>query len=723
MDNLQTTKSTLARLLATENLNIDIRRAETASFNPKTRTLTLPLWEDTSPELYDLLVGHEVGHALDTPAEGWHDAVMDNMKPGFKSFLNVVEDARIERKIKTRYPGIRKSFGIGYRELNERDFFSIKGKDINGFLLIDRINIHFKLGVSADVNFNAEEQYFIDKVGATETFEDVYQVAKELYEYCKQEMKDKLEQEPQPQPGEPGDSEDSESDMGDPFQDDSDGDGQSSGGSHMGEMDQDGNDGGSDDGEDEEGEDSSDITSGKDSGANDTKANPLTSYDPKSVTDESFQNKVKNLSSTAAEIFTGKIPKTTAFEPFVSWKELINRIAYEEEPGKNMRFLKDFEAKNKNALMYLVKEFEMRKKAAELRRVSVAQTGQLDTNKLHTYKFNDDIFRRVANVSQGKNHGLFLVLDWSGSMADHLKGTVEQLITLTQFCKKVGVPFEVVAFSSEYGNSNEQITTYTPDEISLENTRLLNFLSSTMPDRVYRKQCADMLAAVSGRVTINDRALGLGSTPLNTTIMILPKYINAFRAKHRLQIVNTVFLTDGEDAGGLRVYGENGRIKHYLYTSAGSKGSIIIDQDTKKTYKVPARQSAVTITLLKILKDKTGCNLIGFYITNNYRSNFANVMAHLTGDARYNRYNDVDFLDAQFRNWKEDKVSIVNNWGFDEYYIIPGGSSLQVKDDDLDELVGESKATARKLRGAFLKMNQNRLTNRVLLKKFIERVS
>ena len=102
MDNLQTTKSTLARLLATENLNIDIRKAETASFNTKTRTLTLPLWEDTSPELYDLLVGHEVGHALDTPEEGWHDAVMENMKPGFKTFLNVVEDARIERKIKTR---------------------------------------------------------------------------------------------------------------------------------------------------------------------------------------------------------------------------------------------------------------------------------------------------------------------------------------------------------------------------------------------------------------------------------------------------------------------------------------------------------------------------------------------------------------------------------------------------------------------------------------------
>ena len=725
MDNLQTTKSTLARLLATENLNIDIRKAETASFNTKTRTLTLPLWEDTSPELYDLLVGHEVGHALDTPEEGWHDAVMENMKPGFKTFLNVVEDARIERKIKTRYPGIRKSFGIGYRELNERDFFSIKGKDINGFLLIDRINMHFKLGVSADVQFNAEEQYFVDKVADTETFEDVYQVAKELYEYCQQEMKDKLEQAPEPQPGEPGEGEDSDS-VGDPFQDDSEGNGESSDGNQMREMDQDSNGGSSndDDGEGED-EDSSDITSGKDSGPNDTKANPLTSYDPKSVTDESFQNKVKKLSSSNGEIFTGKIPKTTAFEPFVHWKELINRIAYEEAPNSNMRYLKEFEAKNKNALMYLVKEFEMRKKAAELRRVSVAQTGQLDTNKLHTYKFNDDIFRRVANVSQGKNHGLFLVLDWSGSMGDHLKGTVEQLITLTQFCKKVGVPFEVVAFSSEYGKSDQQISTFTSGEISLDNTRLLNFLSSTMPDRVYRKQCADMLAAVSyyRGIVINDRSLGLGSTPLNTTIMILPKYINAFRAKHRLQIVNTVFLTDGEDSSGLRVYGDNGRVTHNLDRSSVYRNSIIIDQETKKSYKIPIRQNAVTITLLKILKDKTGCNLIGFYITHNYRSNFTNVMVQLTGDSRYNRSNDYNFADGEFRKWKEDKVSVVNNWGFDEYYIIPGGTSLHVKDDDLDELIGETKASARKLRGAFLKMNQNRLTNRVLLKKFIERVS
>lgn len=700
MNNLQTTKSTLARLLASENLNIDIRKADTASFNPKTRTLTLPLWENTSSELYDLLVGHEVGHALDTPAEGWHHAVIENMEPGFKTFLNVVEDARIERKIKTRYPGIRKSFSIGYRELNERDFFSIKDKDINDFLLIDRINIHFKLGVSADVRFNAREQYFIDKVGATETFEDVYRVSKELYEYCKQEMKDRLEQKPQPQPGEPDDSEDSESDMGDPFQDDSNGN----------------NDSSSNDKDEEDGEsDSKDTASGKDSGTNSP-----TSYDPKSLTDESFQNKVKDLSINKGEIIAGKIPKTTAFEPFVHWKEIVSLFSNDEDA---INVLKEFETKNKNALMYLVKEFEMRKKAAELRRLKVAQTGQLNTNKLHTYKFNDDIFRRVASVSQGKNHGLFIVLDWSGSMIDNLKGTIEQLITLTQFCKKIQIPFEVVAFSNNYDSVNDDISTRVAGEFFLENTWLLNFLSSSMPDRIYRKQCANMLVTFTSRYGNVNRKLNLGGTPLNTTIMLLPKYINAFRAKHRLQIVNTVFLTDGEDSTHTFVWDENVLRTKSFESSSSNKTYIIIDQENNKTYKVPIRDSAITITLLKILKDKTDCNLIGFYITRDTFSNFSKEMLYFTGDKRYKRHSDSKFLDIEYHKWKENKVSVINNWGFDEYYIIPGGNSLHVKDDNLDELIGEAKISSRKLRGAFLKMNQNRLTNRVLLKKFIERVS
>ena len=57
-------KSQLAKLLATEDLIVEHKQVETAKFNVGTRVLTLPLWEKASGTVYDMLVGHEVGHAL-----------------------------------------------------------------------------------------------------------------------------------------------------------------------------------------------------------------------------------------------------------------------------------------------------------------------------------------------------------------------------------------------------------------------------------------------------------------------------------------------------------------------------------------------------------------------------------------------------------------------------------------------------------------------------------
>ena len=58
----------------------------------------------------------------------------------------------------------------------------------------------------------------------------------------------------------------------------------------------------------------------------------------------------------------------------------------------------------------------MKKSADEYRRAATSKTGVLDTNKLHTYKYNDDIFKKVTVIPEGKNHGLVMYLDWSGSM-------------------------------------------------------------------------------------------------------------------------------------------------------------------------------------------------------------------------------------------------------------------------------------------------------------------
>ena len=102
-------KETLAKLLATEDVTVVQKNTKTASFDLKNRTLTLPMWKDMDKDTTDHLTGHEVGHALYTPEAEWGDAVKDTSK-GYKSFLNVVEDARIEKLVQRRYPGLRRPF-------------------------------------------------------------------------------------------------------------------------------------------------------------------------------------------------------------------------------------------------------------------------------------------------------------------------------------------------------------------------------------------------------------------------------------------------------------------------------------------------------------------------------------------------------------------------------------------------------------------------------------
>ena len=105
----QEIKSQLAKLLATEDIIVEHKKVTSAQFNVRTRVLILPLWEKASHDVYDMLVGHEVGHALFTPDEDWW---LEYDIP--QQFVNVVEDARIEKLMKRKYMGIAKSFYKGY---------------------------------------------------------------------------------------------------------------------------------------------------------------------------------------------------------------------------------------------------------------------------------------------------------------------------------------------------------------------------------------------------------------------------------------------------------------------------------------------------------------------------------------------------------------------------------------------------------------------------------
>ena len=184
-------KSYLAKLLATENITVEHRKVETAYFDLGNRLLVVPIWKEMNNDILDMLLAHEIGHALYTPQAEWVAAVESKVAP--HSYLNIVEDARIEKLIKRKYPGLSQSFIKGYRDLIANDFFKTKDRDVNEMLLIDRLNMHFKMShVESNIEFDGPiELEFVERMANVETFKDVELLASDLADYCKNESETK----------------------------------------------------------------------------------------------------------------------------------------------------------------------------------------------------------------------------------------------------------------------------------------------------------------------------------------------------------------------------------------------------------------------------------------------------------------------------------------------------------------------------------------------------
>ena len=132
----------LAKLMATENITVEFQKISTPAFDLSTRTLYLPLWKDISKETYNMLVAHEVSHALYTPTEEWNESSVVSERR--RLAVNVVEDSRIEKLIIKKYPGCRSDFIMAYKELHGRDFFDLSKYGVDDREIIDRINLYYK---------------------------------------------------------------------------------------------------------------------------------------------------------------------------------------------------------------------------------------------------------------------------------------------------------------------------------------------------------------------------------------------------------------------------------------------------------------------------------------------------------------------------------------------------------------------------------------------------
>ena len=199
---MNTSLSIFARALASENLSFSFdSKAATASFDVKNRHLVMPVW-NVSETVQTMLVAHEISHALWTPYERSEQLLTAAEAEGYipevlQRIANIVEDVRIEKLMKDKYPGTRRDFFLGYKEIHDRDMFGFKKADLNKTNLLNRLNIHFKWGVPGfiDLPLTDGERMIVDVIDGVETFDDVFKVAKSLYNHPEvQEMVKKYQE-------------------------------------------------------------------------------------------------------------------------------------------------------------------------------------------------------------------------------------------------------------------------------------------------------------------------------------------------------------------------------------------------------------------------------------------------------------------------------------------------------------------------------------------------
>jgi len=463
-------------------------------------------------------------------------------------------------------------------------------------------------------------------------------------------------------------------------------------------------------------------------------------------TDQHFEENLSSLvDDDARERAYGKIPNIESDDYIVNLKEFhsglettwntISNLSQKSTTNFIVRLDKEynkFRQDNIKVVNFLVKEFELKKNAQQYARATTSRTGVLDVNKIHGYKFNEDLFRKMTVVPDGKNHGLIFFVDWSGSIHHSIGDILKQVLQLAWFCKKVNIPFEVYAFTDRDTSTSVNSYNYEHGDLLMGEFSLLNLISSKSIGNLFNRVCRNIFLLSEVMTTAYwhlPTNFQLGSTPLNETLVVAHDLVPKFKDAYGLEIVNTVFLTDGDSNGNSGLYDtspENSshvqmfRIgSQYSYSNGDWKenSSFLIDKVTKITYEIRG-SVGLTNALINSLQDRHGINVIGFFVAPDKHTLTYALSTHcpesFEDTGGYKRIINPEV----WKKFRKDRYLVLDEHdGYDEFYIIGASKEKNTTLDDVDE------TSKRKLTTAFKKITKGNLTNKVILTRFVDLIS
>jgi hypothetical protein len=737
-------KDLLAKLLSTENITVLRQPVATASFNIENRVLTLPVWKNLSENIENMLIAHEVGHALYTPFRDKETIeFLDNKL--LHSWANVIEDVRIEKKIQNEYPGLKKDFTSAYKELIDRNFFGVKGRDLSKEQFINKANLFYKAGYNCGVKFTAEEYGYIKEMDKCETFDDVMVLARKLtaYSIAKNELeKQALEKLAALYLGKGDDNEQGDQ-LKESFKD-----------LIMDEIE--------------------DGMNGTESVA---KPN-VSENDVLNTVQDNFDKMLSKHTSNNEFVIIDYTPKFVGFDPYVPYTKYMadvdNWLAIRKNQedielskargqyGANFQpwdttedkiriassEFKTYLQETKKEVNYLLKEFEMRKSANQYYKTKEHKTGVIDIRKLASYKIKEEIFKTIQSLPKGKNHGMVMLMDWSGSMSSVLKDVIKQVYLMTSFCKIANIPFTVLAFTNGISDSNPEKAAVealkdkimgpryisyddnlspeenrakkamTVKELDIEMFRVVEILSHKMSKDEYNKMGALLFSEVYKNVS----NYKLASTPLNESLLYMLDFLPKFKKMNNVQKLSFIVLTDGE--------GHSLAPRRFeSYSSYSRDGKSITKhlflRKNNKDYEFKAyMQTGAAIQMIKDQDPNTTC--LAFSLLRNNRRHISNTLSHISCYSNGGEYKSADEsavikIAKDFKELGASALTKIN--AYDEYYLIPienvKPESLNIA-NDLNSL---TEKTASQIAKSFTKLLKQNRNSRFLLTSFAKQVA
>ena len=491
------------QVLSKENLKLTYSdTAKTAHFNLETREVVVPTFDYITDDITQLLISHEVGHAMYSTYERDEFSKYASL---YGDLFNVVEDAHIENKLKKAFGGLSAIFKEGYKNLYDEDFFEIH-EDLSSYSLTSRLNLFYKLGHIIDVPFNGKENEFAVALKRVLSKEECINLCEDILNFLKEESEKENEEE---QSG--GDEERMTTNI--PSLDDNfEGDSSST--------------------QDDDFTEDDSFGGGEDFLDEDVM---------KELKDEISSSLDKNIAEYGENMLDGRstrfssknILSISSKECFKNCYDVTNDYSFiRQRTFYTSKACKTLEKQIKELAKSADVVFHQRKKADELKNTKNLQNGRLNRRLLSKHRISDNIFQRTKVLKEGKNHGVVILVDYSSSMIKVIKDTLIQACVLGEFCRMNDIPFSIVAFGITCHRRRDMMTAILGRNDAFD----IGCIMSLMKDsQTYRMGYTPTVEALGVATYIVDGYHKLG-VEKSSVFLITDGFYSSIRVKNGLEV-------------------------------------------------------------------------------------------------------------------------------------------------------------------------------------------